>query len=165
MKGIKARDAVKDDLPALLAVRNTPHLFDGYFAHELSGARFVVLAEHGQVRGFARLKLPDRPAGAHRKRPLISDICVAPEHRSRGLGSAFIAHLEGMARSLGHKKLYVGVDPVDNPRAFELYKRRGYAPVQDGPFEAERLFHDADGNPPVKKKYWRVELVKHLDGR
>jgi len=161
---LKVRSATKRDLPALVAVRNTPGLFRQYLEEASNGEMpFFVMTHRGKVLGFARVKLPKESDKPNAKRPLISDVCIAAEHRSHGVGPAFIARLESIVRKLGHPPLYIGVDPVASPRVFALYKRLGYVPVQDEPFEAEMLFHDAHGGPAVKKKYWRIELVKDLE--
>jgi GNAT superfamily N-acetyltransferase len=163
LRDLEVRVTTRDDLPALVAVRNTPGLFREYLDEAANGGiPFFVVTQRGKVLGFARLKLPRESDKPNAKRPLISDVCVAAEHRWRGVGSAFIARLESIVHKLGHERLYIGVDPVASPRVFALYKRLGYVPVQDEPFEAEMLFHDAQGGPAVKKKYWRIELVKNL---
>jgi GNAT superfamily N-acetyltransferase len=156
------RQATENDLPALLAIRNSPRLFEEYLSAGTDTVLFLVLEYDDTVLGFARLKLSDE-RNSKKKRPLVSDICISAKHRSRGLGSGFMAELEGIARGLGHDTLFVGVDPVENARAFDLYKRLGYLPIQDRPYKAEMLFHGSEGNPPVKKKYWRIELRKELN--
>lgn len=161
---VEIRDATTQDLPALLRIRNTPHLFEDYFEEAKAGVhQFLVCVRDSAVIGFARLK---RPVSCERdpiKRPLISDVCIAPQFRSKGIGSAFIRHIEDHARALGYAQLYIGVDPVESPRAFALYRRLGYIPLQEDPYRAERTFHPPGGSPPAKKAYWRVGLVKRLD--
>ena len=164
MDNTEVRQAATDDFRALLSIRNTPRLFKEYLSAPMNEAPFFVFVVDGEMLGFARLKLPTPSDGPNKKRPLISDLFVAPERRSRGIGSAFIGELESMARDLGHRQVYIGVDPVDNPRMVELCKRLGYTPVQVEPYQARMSFHNADGTAPVRKTYWRIELVKHLTG-
>jgi ribosomal protein S18 acetylase RimI-like enzyme len=161
MNNPTVRQATDDDMPALLAIRNSPRLFEQYLSAGTDTVLFLVLECDGIVVGFARLKLPGE-RDTNKKRPLVSDICISAKHRCRGLGSRFMVELEATARGLGHDTLFVAVDPVDNTRALSLYKRLGYLPIQDRPYEAEMLFHDSEGNPPVSKKYWRIELRKEL---
>ena len=162
MDDIRIREATRNDLSSLLAIRNTPSLFEEYLSTASDAAQFWVLIVSDNVVGFARLKLPGE-CDANKTRPLISDICIASERRSQGLGSAFIGILEAKSWALGNRTIFVGVDPEENPRALDLYKRLGYTQLQEEPYEAETVFHDPKGNPPVKKKYWRIELQKKLD--
>ena len=40
-----------------------------------------------------------------------------------------IQHMEELAANAGHRALYLGVNPIDNPRAHALYLRLGYEPL------------------------------------
>jgi len=152
-------------MAAMLEVRNTPYLFREYLDEASAcGHRFYVYAQDGAILGFVRLKQPKPSDGPTALRPRISDLYVSPQHRNRGIGSAIIAECESLARKLGHGRLYIGVDPVENPRMFQLCRGLGYVPIHEQPFQGEMLFHNTDGSPPIKKTYWRIDLVKVLWG-
>lgn len=55
----------------------------------------------------------------------ISDLIVAPELRSRGIGSAMIAYLMDEAHTLSLDTVEIGA-AQDNPRARALYERLGF---------------------------------------
>ncbi|MEM9797382.1 MAG: GNAT family N-acetyltransferase [Pseudomonadota bacterium] len=59
---------------------------------------------------------------------LMDGICVAPEARGRGLGTALLRAVRERARADGLRR--VRLDVVDsNPRARALYEREGFRPV------------------------------------
>ena len=160
---VTIRDANAADLDALVGIRNTPDIFTKYFREaEEIGTRFLVYVQDNRIMGFGRLKLRQPIRGLTRKsRPTVSDLYVAPNSRSRGIGSALIAIMEEMAVDLGYARIYMGVDPIENPRALALYKRLGYIPLQKEPYLARGTFQDESGNVS-EKSYWRVDLVKSL---
>ena len=73
-----------------------------------------------------------------------------------------IKELETRARTLGHAKLYIGVDLAHDRRVFDLYRRLGYLPTGDQPCEKEMVIHGPPGTPPVKRRCEVVSLVKDL---
>jgi ribosomal protein S18 acetylase RimI-like enzyme len=83
-------------------------------------------------RGFASLLEADRDRG------WIVGLCVHPEQRGAGIGSALLKEGLGFLRSKGRKKailfsytpnyLLVGVDAEGYPGALEFFKRHGFAP-------------------------------------
>ena len=160
---VVVRDATGADLAALCRVRNVP----GIHAQHLDtadgvGLRFLVYEHDGQIQAVAMLRL--RAAGSSvdaAPTPRISDLYVAPRHRSRGIGSAFITAMEDIAAAAGHTAMYIGVDPVSNPRALALYRRLGYAPASSEPHRIEALFYD-DAGVPTERTYWRLDLFKVL---
>ena len=94
--------------------------------------------------------LPDRPAGhalvrwsgevaeAVRARltdcPHLEDLFVAPELRSRGIGSRLLEACEALVRNSGYGRIGLSVG-VENPRARSLYERRGYRDAGCGVYE------------------------------
>jgi len=156
---LKIRDATHSDLPALLEVRKTPDLYSKYFDDSANGvALFLVCEEDGCIVGFGRLKLEGSP---NLLRPLMSDLYVHASRRSQGIGSELIEEMESTAKGLGHETMFVGVDPVEAPRALELYKRLGYVPMHDEPRKSSATFEDESGNI-AEKTYLRVDLSKSL---
>lgn len=56
----------------------------------------------------------------------VDDLYLVPPARGRGIGQAVMALLEGKARELGLKALFLVVDPENAP-AKAVYERRGFA--------------------------------------
>lgn len=60
---------------------------------------------------------------------VLDGLCVAPEHRGRGIGTALLDAATDLARDRGLRA--VGLSVVDaNPRAEALYRRLGFRPVR-----------------------------------
>lgn len=57
--------------------------------------------------------------------PSLSDIAVAPDFQSRGIGSRLMEVAEDLARGRGFPRVGLGV-ALDNRCARRLYERRGY---------------------------------------
>lgn len=157
------RDAAEADLPALLAMRHAEVQFRLYLERaDGRGVRFLVYERHGQVLAFATLFLEQTTRAVKRLVPSFSDLHVAAAHRSQGIGSRFITHMEDLARDRGHDRMHVGVDAVENARALALYRRLGYVPMQAEPYRrVAAIWYDEDGRR-IPKVYWRLDLVKDL---
>lgn len=126
---------------------------------------YMVVEQAGTIVGFGLLVF-ERPANwsdadDRSRLPDVIDLFVREECRSRGAGSSLIAKMEETARSRGYTQLYIGVDPVDNPRAQQLYLRLGYAPLQTQPYRLHWKFTDSGGNFHEGID-WRIDLVKAL---
>lgn len=93
--------------------------------------------------------------------PTAIDFIIDPAWRGRGYGSFLLRQVEKLAAELGSKEFYLWVDPVDNPRAFALYVRLGYQPLQAQPYAFHWEFVDSEGHPHAGDS-WRVDLVKSL---
>ena len=91
--------------------------------------------------------------------PKLSDCFVVSHHRSRGVGSALVARGESIVAAAGHARLYVGVDPVDNPGWHDWFVRRGYRPLMPTPVRKQETRHDEQGRPSDVLT-WRLELEK-----
>jgi ribosomal protein S18 acetylase RimI-like enzyme len=68
---------------------------------------------------------------------------VDPAFRGRGLGALGLAEAERRARERGHATIEMSVDD-DNPRARDLYLRKGYSVV--GPYLDTRDESRSDGS-------------------
>ncbi|MDZ4672592.1 MAG: GNAT family N-acetyltransferase [Phototrophicales bacterium] len=55
----------------------------------------------------------------------ISDLFIAPTHRNRGIGTALIRHLVGIAKNHACQIAEIGVGE-NNPSARRLYERLGF---------------------------------------
>lgn len=71
----------------------------------------------------------------------IVDICLPPERQGRGLGSAILRALFGLAEGAGHRGLSLSVFE-GNTGAARLYRKLG--------------FIEAGGNPPYRRMVWPV---------
>ncbi len=160
------RDATYLDLSALEQVREARVQFVDYLERADGRAmRFLVCEREHVLLAFAVLYLRQPPSGrlaAHL--PRISDLYVAEDARSTGIGTAFIRRMEKMAAAEGFPAIYLSVDPVSNPRAAALYRRLGYAPVDEGPFRKVAFWEDEEGRV-TEIEYWRMDLVKPLNKR
>lgn len=93
--------------------------------------------------------------------PTVIDFQIDPSLRGRGYGSFLLREVERLAAELGAKNLYIWVDPVDNPRAYALYLRLGYQPLQEQPYLFHWEFVDSAGDGHSGDS-WRVDMVKSL---
>ena len=159
------RDATRHDRAELIAVRDTPTLHDQYLAEaDGEGLRYLVYERGGRIVGFALLILRRLTSGVPpTDLPKISDLHIATANRSKGYGADFIARMEAIAREWGHDRMYIGVDPIENPRALELYRRLGYSPLQTTPYLKVAMLDDGHGKVE-QRSYWRVDLMKALSG-
>ncbi len=67
----------------------------------------VVAIERGELRGIAALKATSIASHGHLS-PWAAAGLVQPEHRGRGIGSALVGAVEGLARRFGYARLYCG---------------------------------------------------------
>ncbi len=164
------RDAAEADVPALTAIKGkgSAAVHRDRLREAAGGAlRYLVLVADRELIGFACLVFR-RPAswsdaGDTRHLPQIVDLRVQESHRGRGYGSAFIRTMERLAAAAGHGHLYVSVEPVHNPRAYALYQRLGYQPLQSVPYRKRWHFTDSAGRAHHGED-WVVDMAKPLDG-
>ena len=110
------------DLAALMPVENASYEFpwtEGIFRDCLSaGCDCWVLEERGELIGYGVLSAA---AGeAH-----ILNVCVASEHRGRGLGRLLVRRLLDLARWHRATQVFLEVRP-SNPNAIALYHDEGF---------------------------------------
>lgn len=165
---VSVRAAVEADIPALTDIKgigseviHRDRLRDAQDA----GFQYLVLLADQEVIGFACL-VSRRPsywsdADDMQHLPQIVDLQVKESQRGHGYGSDFIHALERIAAEAGSKCLYLCVEPVNNPRAYALYRRLGYQPVQSKPYRKIWKFTDSQGNVHSGED-WVVDLVKQL---
>ena len=165
---ITVRDAEEADLPALIAIKgNGTEVLHRDCLREAQGAgfRYLVLLRSQEVIGFAWLVFR-RPvywsdANDTQCLPQIVDLQVAESQRGHGYGSEFLRTLEGEAAKAGYKQLYIAVEPSNNPRAYALYQRLGYQPLQPEPYLKSWEFTDSEGKIH-RGEDWIVDMVKPL---
>ncbi len=163
---IMVRDAAEADVPALTAIKGagTEALHhDRLRDAQGAGFRYLVLVVDHEVIGFACLVMhppaawPD--ADDMRNLPQIVDLRVKEAQRGQGYGSAFVHALECIAAAAGYRHLYLAVEPLHNPRAFALYQRLGYQPLQAEPYHSTWHFTDSAGITHSGEE-WIVDMVK-----
>lgn len=91
----------------------------------------LIAAEQGEVLGFAHLEELQSPTYGPflpRRYVLLMDLVVAPDYRSKGVGTMLIEEAKdwGRARGLDYIELAV---LQENAGAFKLYQREGFQTV------------------------------------
>lgn len=92
--------------------------------------------------------------------PLLNRLAVAKQHRNRGIGSALLAHAERRLRTMGHRRVALGVG-VDNTDAIRLYRRHGYREWQRPPIVARAGGDLGNGGTPGEEEIFTI-FVKNL---
>jgi len=160
------RQATEADLPALTAFKTPLALHKDRLRDAEAGRLLYLIVEQSEmIVGFGLLVFERPPnwsdANDTSRLPDIIDLFVRADCRSQGAGSYLIAKMEETARSRGCPHIYLGVDPVDNPRAHQLYLRLGYSPLQTQPYRLHWKFVDSGGDLHEGND-WRIDLVKAL---
>jgi GNAT superfamily N-acetyltransferase len=160
---LMVRDAMDEDLHALNLLRPLGVLH----ADRIRGAapdryRYLVAQLDDQIVGMVMLYFRAEPGwDRQHQMPLMMDLFVTPPMRSRGIGVAMITAVEEFAVVKGYGHLYLRVEPDRNPRAFALYKRLGFQPLQAKPYED--AFHFVDSSGRVQEGVeWVVDMRKWL---
>lgn len=165
---VTVRAATPADLPALIAIKGADS--EAVHRDRLGDAQapsfhYLVLVVDQAVIGFACLVMR-RPAywsdgNDLTHLPQIVDLQVAAEQRGQGYGAAFIQAMERLAVAAGYACLYISVEPVDNSRAYALYRRLGYQPLQPEPYPKSWTFTDSMGTIH-QGEAWVVDMRKEL---
>jgi GNAT superfamily N-acetyltransferase len=163
---VTVRDASSKDLQGLTAVRYADHpaihldrLRDAA-AHHM---HYLVAEWKGTIVGLGLLVFerpaawPDTAPTDHL--PLIIDLFVTEEFRSRGIGTFMVRHMEKLVLDAGFDCLYLSVDPIDNQRALDFYARLGYEPLETEPYRGHWRFEDSNGIVHEGEQ-WTIDLVK-----
>lgn len=163
LKGLIIRDARAEDLDTLGELRysKTIHL-DRLRDAEREGVRYLVAEYKGQVVGFGVLVFgqpPNWPAVG--KLPQILDLFIQEEFRGRGIGTSLIHTMERAAAKRGRSEIFATVEPTRNARAYNLYLRLGYKPLQTKPRENYWRFTDSRGESHEGVE-WIVDMRKPL---
>jgi GNAT superfamily N-acetyltransferase len=164
--GYQVRPAAAADLADLTDIKPPLALHrDRLRDADDNGLLYLVVEQHGAIAGFGLLVFawpatwPE--AGELHRLPAMIDLCVAPACRGRGAGSQLIRWMESAARARGAARLYLGVDPVANPRAHRLYLRLGYRDLQARPYKSRWRFADSDGRVHEGDD-WNLDMAKDL---
>lgn len=161
--GVNIRDALDADLADLQALSGTRAMHaDRLREAQLGWMHYLVAEVAGSVVGFGLIVFTvppewDRPEHA----PLLVNLYVRQDQRSRGIGTALIGEMARRAARRRFPALYLRCESENNPRAFGLYKRLGFEPLQEEPFCDPYKFTDSDGNVHQGVE-WNVEMMKPL---
>jgi ribosomal-protein-alanine N-acetyltransferase len=135
------REMTHDDLAMVSDIERRSYEFPwshGVFRDcLLAGYQTIVLLRGDRVAGYGVLSVA---AGeAH-----ILNICVDPEHRSRGYGEKLIDEMLYRARAASVRQIFLEVRP-SNERALALYRKKGFHQVANRPayYQANRGREDA----------------------
>ena len=140
---IRVRPAVPDDMPELLAMLRELAAFeqapaealrcdeaafrrDGFGPHRRFECLFAEMA--GVVVGFANL-LPGYSSWLARPALVIHDLFVREPARHRGVATALVAAIRGLAEERGCGRVDVNVLNWNSARTF--YEQQGFAPQAD----------------------------------
>lgn len=162
------RAATPGDLPALVAIKGADSEAvhrDRFGDAQAPSFHYLVLVAAGAVIGFACLVMR-RPAywsdgNDPTHLPQIVDLQVAAAQRGRGYATVFIHAMEQMAVAAGYTYLYISVEPVQNPRAYALYRRLGYQPLRPEPYAKRWTFTDSAGTIHQSED-WVIDMRKEL---
>ncbi|MGE0491591.1 MAG: ribosomal protein S18-alanine N-acetyltransferase [Vulcanimicrobiota bacterium] len=98
----------------------SPEAFTTELRHN-QAAHYLVLREHGQVRGYCGIWLVADEAH-------VTSIAIAPDCRGRGQGKLLMLRMLELARGLGAHWVTLEVR-ADNHAALSMYRKFGFARV------------------------------------
>ena len=105
------------------------------------------------VIGFCDLdnRLPNRNTGySCNPRPYVSDLCISPQWRRKGIAKAIIQESEKYSREVLHKEdIYIRVEST-NQQALNLYESLGYRQIHNPDSPKKQIF--------LLRKELRVEI-------
>jgi len=160
---LKLRDAVSGDMGMLSVIKPTEALHrDRMRDADDDYVRYVVAEQGNDIVGFGLLVFRSPKTWTEmRFLPTIVDLYVKPDFRSKGIGTAMICEMEKTALKRGCSEIFIGVDPESNQRAYSLYLRLGYEPIEEEPYLDHWSFTTSDGE--VHEGYnWGIHLKKDL---
>ncbi|KAB8141292.1 GNAT family N-acetyltransferase [Chloroflexia bacterium SDU3-3] len=166
-KALCIRPALLPDLAALCRVRyaEMPGIHaDRILASDGVASAYLVAARGQDIVGFGVLQIerPERWDDPHGQFPMVIDLFVDAAQRGQGYGRALLGAMEQLAAACGKAALHLSVEPLENPRALALYRRLGYAPLQDAPYHSQWRFTDSQGVEHSGAE-WVIDMRKPLD--
>jgi N-acetylglutamate synthase-like GNAT family acetyltransferase len=93
---------------------------------------FVALGEDGGIVGTAALIFDDLVGDP--RNPWLASVYVPPDHRKKGIASALVRAVEGKARELGYKHLY-----LFTTSAPALYAGLGWRALEQRDYRGEHI--------------------------
>ena len=160
---LKLRDAVSGDLATLSVIKPTEALHrDRMRDADSAHIRYMVAEQENTIVGFGLLvfKSPETWTKM-RFLPAIVDLYVKPNFRSQDIGTSMIHEMEETAFKRGCSEIFIGVDPDFNQRAYSLYLRLGYEPLEEEPYLEHWSFTTSDGELHEGDN-WIIYLRKEL---
>lgn len=156
-----------DDLSRLLRVRDDAGVHEERLSAQSEGrARYLGASADGRVVGFVLVIFGNKAdvMAYTGNQPCMDmvDLYVDEFIRGMGVGSALIAAAEGICADKGVPFIGLDVNPKDNPRALELYKRLGYSVVGDIHLDGVYESRDEQGNASVYED-WCVDMIKRIE--
>jgi GNAT superfamily N-acetyltransferase len=154
------RNATQEDISALACLRygQTMHR-DRLKSADGKKLRYLVVQDsYGDIVGFGLLVLaqPDDWPQVLRI-PQAIDLYIDPEMRGRGYGTALLQYMEQAARAAGMEDFFLGVDPDNNVKAYELYKKMRYEDIDPEPIRDTWEYIDSDGT-----RHSGVDWIIHM---
>ena len=134
MSGITIREMGRDDIPlwldmyaALYPEGARPGLTEEIERILAAPNRHGFLAEaDGQALGFAEYALREYANGCYSQPvPFLEGVWVDPLHRRKGVATALIRHMEGVARAEGFREFGSDVE-LGNLLSQDVHKRLGF---------------------------------------
>ena len=160
---LKLRDVASGDLATLSVIKPTEALHrDRMRDADNDYIRYMVAEQENIIVGFGVLvfKSPETWTKM-RFLPAIVDLYVKPNFRSQGIGTSMIHEMEKTAFKRGCSEIFIGVDPDFNQRAYSLYLRLGYEPLDKEPYLEHWNFTTSDGELREGDN-WIIYLRKEL---
>jgi len=160
---LKLRDAVSDDLATLSVIKPTVALHRDRMRNADSAyIRYMVAEQENTIVGFGLLVFKSPETWTKMKfLPTIVDLYVKPDFRSQGIGTSMIREMEKTAFKRGCSEIFIGVNPHFNQRAYSLYLRLGYEPLDKEPYLEHWSFTTSDGELRDGDN-WIIYLRKEL---
>ncbi|MFN3238646.1 MAG: GNAT family N-acetyltransferase [Pseudomonadales bacterium] len=164
---IEIRQASEADLELLN--RDVKPSFGRTFAQELAeqadGVQSIVIAlRDDHCIGWGFIHWPGPRDAENRKRfpdaPELFRLEVEASQRAQGIGTQVIVEMEAMVKACGFSRVSLGVGH-ENPKAYELYKRLGYADTEITEYYDEYQYPLPDGGVATARDLCRY-LVKAL---
>ena len=160
---LKLRDAVSGDLATLSVIKPTMALHrDRIRDADSAYIRYMVAEQENTIVGFGLIVFKSPETWTKMKfLPAIVDLYVKPDLRSQGIGTSMIHEMEMIAFKQGCSEIFIGVDPKFNQRAYSLYLRLGYEPLEEEPYPDHWSFTTSDGELHEGDN-WIIYLRKEL---
>lgn len=158
---LEIRDATPADLPELIGVKPDAPLHRERLERQARGEVTYLVAGVAEqpVLGYVLIKW--HGDSRHNEFPMLEDLLVRPPVRGRGVGARLIRHAESLCRARSVKRLGLGVNPTDNPRAKALYERLGYQDAGEPPRYDIYAVTDETGQRRLYEDRW-ILLTKDL---
>ena len=159
---VEIRPFSEGGVPSLQEHMPSRHHTDRAAAHKSGAATLLLAWMDAKPVGYLLLKwLGADEEIVHRligDCPELNGITVAPDYRSRGIGTRLIRDAERRVSARGITRVGLAVG-LDNPRARSLYERLGYTVWDHGPFEVS---WDAPNRPSGREGEACIYLLKRL---